>query len=116
MLCGGSLRLLGRNGFNRTQLFGGSFRPLVVGGLPNMVLDGETGVPDERGVTHLAALNEAISARQPQRLAGLRSSPRSSISPPYCTARLWNTSWTRSKNLPDQQRRSQARIWRCGCA
>jgi len=36
--------------------------------LPALVLDGEIAVPDERGVTHLDALSEAISARQPERL------------------------------------------------
>src|SRR5262245_12172439 len=34
-----------------------------------MVLDGEIAVPDDRGVTHIDALNEAISARQPDRFA-----------------------------------------------
>ena len=34
-----------------------------------MVLDGEIAVPDDRGVTHLDALSEAISDRRPDRLA-----------------------------------------------
>jgi bifunctional non-homologous end joining protein LigD len=34
-----------------------------------MVLEGEIAVPDERGVTHLDLLSEAISARRPRRLA-----------------------------------------------
>jgi bifunctional non-homologous end joining protein LigD len=33
------------------------------------VLDGEIAVPDERGVTHLDSLNEAIADRRPERLA-----------------------------------------------
>jgi bifunctional non-homologous end joining protein LigD len=34
-----------------------------------MVLDGEIAVPDDRGVTHLDALSEAIADRRPERLA-----------------------------------------------
>ena len=34
-----------------------------------MVLDGEIAVPDDRGVTHLDALSEAISDRRAERLA-----------------------------------------------
>jgi bifunctional non-homologous end joining protein LigD len=34
-----------------------------------MVLDGEIAVPDDRGVTHIDALSEAISERRPDRLA-----------------------------------------------
>jgi bifunctional non-homologous end joining protein LigD len=34
-----------------------------------MVLDGEIAVPDDRGVTHLDALSEAIAERRPERLA-----------------------------------------------
>jgi bifunctional non-homologous end joining protein LigD len=34
-----------------------------------MVLDGEIAVPDERGVTHIDALHEAISERRPDRFA-----------------------------------------------
>jgi len=64
-----SLQLISRNGYDRTPLFREPFRTLTEAGLPAMVLDGEIAVPDERGVTHLDALNEAISARQPERLA-----------------------------------------------
>ena len=66
---GGSLRLLSRNGYDRTALFREPFRSLAEVGLPAMVLDGEIAAPDERGVTHLDALSEAISARRPERLA-----------------------------------------------
>jgi bifunctional non-homologous end joining protein LigD len=38
-------------------------------GLPPMVLDGEIAVPDERGVTHLDPLSDAISEGRPGRLA-----------------------------------------------
>ena len=38
-------------------------------GLPPMVLDGEIAVPDDRGVTHLDALSDAISEGRPERLA-----------------------------------------------
>ena len=58
-----------RNGYDRTELFSEPFRGLTAAGLPAMVLDGEIAVPDERGVTHLDALSEAISGRQPERLA-----------------------------------------------
>ena len=34
-----------------------------------MVLDGEIAVPDERGVTHIEALSEALRQRRPERLA-----------------------------------------------
>ena len=36
---------------------------------PAMVLDGEIAVPDDRGFTHLDALNQAIADRRPGRLA-----------------------------------------------
>jgi bifunctional non-homologous end joining protein LigD len=45
------------------------FRPLLDGRLPPMVLDGEIAVPDDRGVTHLDALSDAISEGRPDRLA-----------------------------------------------
>jgi len=61
--------LLSRNGYDRTRLFREPFRPLIDAKLPAMVLDGEIAVPDERGVTHLDRLSEAIADRQPERLA-----------------------------------------------
>jgi bifunctional non-homologous end joining protein LigD len=64
-----SLRLLSRNGRDRTALFREPFRPLAEAGLPAMVLDGEIAVPDERGVTHIDWLNDAISERRPERFA-----------------------------------------------
>ena len=61
--------LLSRNGYDRTRLFREPFRPLIGAGLPAMVLDGEIAVPDDRGVTHLDWLNDAITDGRPERLA-----------------------------------------------
>src|ERR1044071_617348 len=61
------LQLVSRNGYDRTALFREPFRTLT--GLPPMVLDGEIAVPDDRGVTHIDGLSEAISERRPDRLA-----------------------------------------------
>jgi bifunctional non-homologous end joining protein LigD len=69
IVAGDSLQLISRNGHDRTTLFHEPFRPLAAAGLPPLVLDGEIAVPDERGVTHIDALNEAISARRFERLA-----------------------------------------------
>ena len=60
------LTLLSRNGYDRTGLFREPFRPLA--GLSPMVLDGEIAVPDDRGVTHIDGLTEAISERRSDRL------------------------------------------------
>jgi bifunctional non-homologous end joining protein LigD len=65
----GQLMLLSRNGYDRTKLFREPFRRLLDMGLPPMVLDGEIAVPDERGVTHLDALSDAIAERRPDKLA-----------------------------------------------
>ena len=65
----GQLMLLSRNGYDGTRLFREPFRPLVGAGLPAMVLDGEIAVPDDRGVTHLDWLSDAITDRRPERLA-----------------------------------------------
>src|SRR5438067_11638893 len=63
----GQLILLSRNGYDRTKLFREPFRPLIDARLPPMVLDGEIAVPDDRGVTHLDWLSEALSDRRPER-------------------------------------------------
>jgi ATP dependent DNA ligase-like protein len=68
-VAGDTLKLLSRNGRDRTALFREPFRPLAGADLPPMVLDGEITVPDERGVTHIDALSEAISAGRSERLA-----------------------------------------------
>src|SRR5881227_96920 len=65
----GQLMLLSRNGYDRTRVFREPFRPMLDAGLPAMVLDGEIAVPDDRGVTHLDALSDAISDGRPERLA-----------------------------------------------
>jgi len=65
----GQLMLLSRNGYDRTKLFREPFRRLLDLGLPPMVLDVEIAVPDDRGVTHLDALSDAISDRRSERLA-----------------------------------------------
>jgi bifunctional non-homologous end joining protein LigD len=69
IVAGDALRLLSRNGRDRTALFREPFGPLADAGLPAMVLDGEIAVPDDRGVTHIDALSEAISARRPEQFA-----------------------------------------------
>jgi bifunctional non-homologous end joining protein LigD len=65
----GQLILRSRNGYDRTRVFREPFRRLIEVKLPPMVLDGEIAVPDDRGVTHLDALSDAISEGQPDRLA-----------------------------------------------
>src|ERR1051326_775797 len=65
----GQLMLLSRNGYDRTRRFREPFRPLIGAGLPAMVLDGEIAVPDDRGVTHLDWLSDAIAEGRPERLA-----------------------------------------------
>jgi bifunctional non-homologous end joining protein LigD len=69
LLGDGQLMLLSRNGYDRTRLFREPFRPLIHAKLPAMVLDGEIAVPDDRGVTHLDALSDAISEVRSDRLA-----------------------------------------------
>jgi ATP-dependent DNA ligase len=64
IVAGDTAKLLSRNGRDRTALFREPFRPLAGAGLPPIVLDGEIVVPDDRGVTHIDALSEAISFRQ----------------------------------------------------
>src|SRR4051812_28207606 len=61
---GERLQLVSRTHYARTALFREPFRALAEAGLPAMVLDGEIAVPDNRGVTHIDALSEAISSRR----------------------------------------------------
>jgi ATP-dependent DNA ligase len=64
----GGLKLISRGGHDRTPLFGSPFFDL----LPfdrEIVLDGEIAVPDDRGVTHISELQDAIAGRRPERLA-----------------------------------------------
>src|SRR5947209_16854758 len=69
IVAGDTLKLLSRNGRDRTALFREPFRPFAAAGLPPMVLDGEIAVPDDRGVTHIDALSEAISAGRSDQFA-----------------------------------------------
>jgi bifunctional non-homologous end joining protein LigD len=64
----GRLSLISRNGYDRTPLFEAPFSGLVRVG-HELVIDGEIAAPDDRGVTHLDFLNDAITQRQPERLA-----------------------------------------------
>jgi bifunctional non-homologous end joining protein LigD len=64
----GPVKLLSRQRLDHTTLFRAPFRELAASGRP-MVLDGEIAVPDDRGITHIGALNDAIATRRPDRLA-----------------------------------------------
>jgi bifunctional non-homologous end joining protein LigD len=56
------------NGYDRTETFGAPFSTLVATAGHELVIDGEIAVPDDRGVTHLDFLDDAISRREPRRL------------------------------------------------
>jgi bifunctional non-homologous end joining protein LigD len=64
----GSIRLLSRNGIDRTPIFQFPFRDIARCGR-QIVLDGEIAVPDEHGVTHIDALDDALADKQQNRLA-----------------------------------------------
>jgi hypothetical protein len=64
----GSIRLLSRNGYERSRQFGPVFADLAQLGR-QIVLDGEIAVPDERGVTHLDDLSAAMQRRDTAGLA-----------------------------------------------
>jgi bifunctional non-homologous end joining protein LigD len=64
----GSLKLLSCNGIDRTPLFRSPFNELALSGR-EIVLDGEIAVPDDRGVTHLDALTDALADGRSERLA-----------------------------------------------
>ena len=53
------MSLISRNGYDRTEAFGAPFAPLAAAG-HELIIDGEIAVPDDRGVTHLDFLNDAI--------------------------------------------------------
>jgi bifunctional non-homologous end joining protein LigD len=69
IVAGSELRLISRNGHDRTPLFRAPFDKLAAAGLPPLVLDGEIAVPDERGVTHIDLLTQAMRQCHPERLA-----------------------------------------------
>jgi bifunctional non-homologous end joining protein LigD len=63
----GGLKLISRNGYDRTKMFRSPFRDLI----PidrEMVFDGEIAVPDNRGVTHISNLQDTIVQRRPEGL------------------------------------------------
>jgi ATP-dependent DNA ligase len=64
IVSGDDLKLISRNGHDRTALFRAPFDKLAAAGLPPLVLDGEIAVPDERGVTHIDPLSEALRRRR----------------------------------------------------
>jgi bifunctional non-homologous end joining protein LigD len=66
---GDEIKLISRNGHDRTPLFRAPFNKLITAGLPPLVLDGEIAVPDERGVTHIDLLTQAMRQRRPEQLA-----------------------------------------------
>jgi bifunctional non-homologous end joining protein LigD len=65
----GGLRLISRNGYNRTATFRAPFDSMLGAVGHDMILDGEIAVPDERGVTHISDLQDARIGRRPERLA-----------------------------------------------
>ena len=64
----GGLRLISRKGHDRTPQFRQPFRELQALDR-EIVLDGEIAVPDDRGVTQMGDLQDAIARRRPDRLA-----------------------------------------------
>jgi len=76
----GEVKLISRNGHDRTALFRAPFDKLVAAGLPPLILDGEIAVPDERGVTHIDLLTQAMRQCRPDAWHTLPLSPR--LSPP----------------------------------
>jgi bifunctional non-homologous end joining protein LigD len=69
IIADGAVKLLSRNARDRSELFVEPFRALAAAELPPLVLDGEIAVPDERGVTHIDALTEAMRLRRAGSLA-----------------------------------------------
>ena len=63
----GGLKLISRNGYDRTPLFRAPFSDLL-SCRREIVLDGEIAVPDEGGVTHIDNLHEAIGGQGADRL------------------------------------------------
>jgi hypothetical protein len=64
----GGLKLITRNGYDRTPLFRAPFRDLPSCGR-EIVLDGQIAVSDDCGVTHIGHLHDAIAGRWADRLA-----------------------------------------------
>jgi bifunctional non-homologous end joining protein LigD len=64
----GVLRLLSRNGYDRSKLFRAPFDGIAALGC-ELVLDGEIAVPDEKGATHISDLQDDIAQGRSDRLA-----------------------------------------------
>jgi bifunctional non-homologous end joining protein LigD len=64
----GVLRLLSRNGYDRSRLFRAPFQDITALGC-ELVLDGEIAVPDEKGATHISDLQDDIAQGCSDRLA-----------------------------------------------
>jgi bifunctional non-homologous end joining protein LigD len=64
----GVLRLLSRNGYDRSKLFRAPFHDIAALGC-ELVLDGEIAVPDEKGATHISDLQDDIAQGRSDRLA-----------------------------------------------
>jgi bifunctional non-homologous end joining protein LigD len=64
----GVLRLLSRNGYDRSRLFRAPFDGIFALG-SELVLDGEIAVPDEKGATHIGDLQDDIAQGRSDRLA-----------------------------------------------
>jgi bifunctional non-homologous end joining protein LigD len=64
----GVLRLLSRNGYDRSKLFRAPFDGIAALG-SELVLDGEIAVPDEKGATHIGDLQDDIAQGRSDRLA-----------------------------------------------
>jgi len=69
IIADGAVKLLSRNARDRTELFAEPFRAFAAAGLWAIVLDREIAVPDDRGVTHIDALTEAMRLRRAGSLA-----------------------------------------------
>ena len=67
IVAGDDLKLISRNGYDRTELFREPFQGRA--GMPPCILDGEIAVPDDRGVTHIDQLSEALRLRRYDQLA-----------------------------------------------
>jgi len=65
----GGLRLISRNGFDRTATFRAPFGAVLARVRREMVVDGEIAAPDDRGVTHISELQDALPRRQSEHLA-----------------------------------------------
>ena len=82
----GGVRLLSRNGYERSRHFGAVFADLARLGR-QLVLDGEITAPDERGVTHLDDLAAAMQRRDTERSHSSPSTSCTSTAATFAVAR-----------------------------